>query len=112
MSENEQRKALNEAVFREVNEKIEELEHRFAIAENQSLDIVCECDHIECAEPLSVDLEIYEKVRSEPTLFLLLPGHQDSSVEDVVDAGDNYLIVRKRPGVPREIAEQTDPRSA
>ena len=33
------------------------------------------------------------------------------SVEDVVDAGGNYLIVRKRPGEPQDVAAETDPRS-
>jgi hypothetical protein len=111
MSENQRRKAANEAVFREVNERIEALQHVFATAEHEPLHIVCECDRIDCAERISVHLEVYEQTRNDSALFFVQPGHQDDSVEDVVDTGGDYVIVRKRPGEPQEIAEETDPRS-
>ncbi len=111
MSENQRRKAANEAVFREVNERIDSLQHRFAAVEHQPLHIICECDRIDCAEPLSVDPRVYEQTRSDSALFFVYPGHEDDSVEDVVDTGGGYLIVRKRPGEPQQIAKETDPRS-
>jgi hypothetical protein len=111
MSDKERRKAANEAVFREVNERIHSLQHMFADAEREPLHIVCECDRIDCAEPLSVDPRVYEETRSDSALFFVIPGHEDDSVEDVVDTGGRYLIVRKRPGDPQRIAELTDPRT-
>lgn len=111
MSENQRRKALNEAVFREVNERMETLQHTFAVTERLPLNIVCECDRLDCAERLSVPITTYERVRSDSALFFVRPGHDDESVEDVVDTGGDYMIVRKRPGEPQEIAEATDPRS-
>jgi hypothetical protein len=111
MSENQRRKAANEAVFREVNERIESLQHEFAAVEHQPLQIVCECDRIECADRLSVDPNIYEQVRSDSARFFVRPGHQDEGVEDVVDTGGDYMIVRKHAGEPQEIAEATDPRT-
>ncbi|MGN6797790.1 MAG: hypothetical protein ACTHKS_06540 [Gaiellaceae bacterium] len=111
MSENERRKALNEVVFREVNERIEALQSSFAVAERLPLNLVCECDRLDCAEQISVPVELYEKVRSDAALFFVRPGHEDESIEDVVDTGGDYMIVRKRPGDPQEIAERTDPRA-
>jgi hypothetical protein len=111
MSEVERRKALNEAVFREVNERIKSLQSSFAVAERLPLNLVCECDRLRCAEQLAVHLEIYEKVRSDSALFFVRPGHEDNSVEEVVDTGGDYMIVRKRAGDPQEIAESTDPRA-
>ena len=111
MSENERRKALNEVVFREVNERIKSLQSAFAVAEHQPLNIVCECDRLDCAEQIQVTVETYENVRSDSVLFFVRPGHEDDSVEDVIDTGGNYMIVRKRAGDPQDIAEQTDPRS-
>ncbi len=110
MSENQRRKAANEAVFREVNERIDSLQHRFATVEHEPLQIVCECDRINCAQRLSVNPDLYEKVRSDSALFFVFPGHDDESVEDVVETGPDYVVVRKRPGEPQQIAEQTDPR--
>lgn len=110
MSENQRRKALNEAVFRAVNERIETLQHSFAVTQRLPLNIVCECDRLDCSDGLSVDPDTYEKVRNDSALFLVRPGHEDETVETVVDTGGDYMIVRKRPGEPQEIAEQTDPR--
>jgi hypothetical protein len=111
MGENQRRKALSEAVFREVNENIETLQLAFAVAEDEPLDVVCECGRLACAERLSVRVDTYERVRSDSTLFLVLPGHEDTSIEDVVDTSGQYLVVRKRAGDPQEIAKQTDPRA-
>jgi hypothetical protein len=106
----QRRKAENEAVFREVNERIEGLQRTFALSADEPLQIVCECDRIQCAEALHVAVEEYERVRHDSAMFLVAPGHEDSEVEDVVDSGGDYLIVRKRPGEPQQIAAETDPR--
>lgn len=111
MGESRRRKAANEAVFREVNERIEGLQRDFAATHDQQLLLVCECDRIECTERLSVSPEIYERVRGNAACFFVLLGHEDPSVEDVVDTGGDYLIVRKRPGEARDLAVETDPRS-
>lgn len=38
MSEIERRKAVNEAVFRNVNERIKGLQHSFAVAEREAVE--------------------------------------------------------------------------
>ena len=111
MSEPQRRKAANEVVFREVNERIEGLQRHFALTEQEPLQLVCECDRLGCVEKLSVTLDAYERVRADPACFVVAPGHEDSEVEDVVDTGGRYVIVRKHAGEPRDIAESTDPRS-
>jgi hypothetical protein len=95
MDHPQRRKAQNEAVFREVNERIEVLHRQFGMADDEPLQIVCECDRVDCAERIDMPIEQYER----------------DAVEDVVDTGDGCLIVRKRAGEPAEIAEETDPRS-
>jgi hypothetical protein len=42
MDEKRRRRAEKEAVFREVNERIEGLQRTFALAEGEQLHIVCE----------------------------------------------------------------------
>jgi len=110
MDSTQRRKAANEAVFREVNERVERLERRLAVASPDDLPVVCECDRLDCVERLSVSVETYERVRADAHCFIVAPGHADASVEDVIDGGGAYLVVRKRPGEPQAIAEQTDPR--
>ena len=110
--EHARRVGANEAIFREVNEQIEKLNHSFAAAGEETIQIVCECGALSCAAMLSVPAAEYERVRSEATLFFVVAGHQDAAVEDVVDRNDgSYSVVRKHAGPAREIADATDPRA-
>jgi hypothetical protein len=110
MDEHQRRKAANELVFREVNERIEKLQHRYAITDREPLQIVCECDRLECALVLSVSVDAYERARSDGRCFFVAVGHEDPAVEEIVDSGGDYLVVRKRLGEPARIAEENDPR--
>jgi hypothetical protein len=111
MDDAQRRRAANEAVFREVNERIEDLQREFALTADEPLHLVCECDRLDCNVPLDVPIDVYERTRADPARFIVKPGHQDDSVEDVVDSVSDYLIVRKRAGAPRRVAAESDPRS-
>lgn len=111
MSSREERIGLNEAVFREVNERIEDLAERFDL-KTQSLDLICECGDAACVERISMTPADYEQIRSEAHQFAVYPGHENPDVESVVARLKGYDIVRKDRGVPAQIAEQTDPRDS
>ena len=106
-----ERIGLNEAVFREVNERITDLADQFGL-EEQPLDLVCECGNPSCIERITMSRADYEELRSDPTHFAVFPGHEEPDVETVVERRDGYDVVRKHEGEPAEIAERTDPRSA
>jgi hypothetical protein len=107
--ERARRIGLNEALFREVNERVTDLAQRFDPAGR--LALVCECGAVECAEGIRVDRDEYELVRADPRLFMVLAGHELEGVEDVVERRAGYVVVRKREGEPAHVAESTDPRS-
>jgi hypothetical protein len=109
MTERQRKLALNESMFREVNERLEELNQTFAEFTGE-LDVICECSDIECAERLRLPPEVYETVRADPTLFIVVPGHVSPDVEDKTAEAIGYEIVRKREGEAAEIARATDPR--
>jgi hypothetical protein len=109
VSTREERIGLNEAVFREVNERIEEVAETFEI-QSQPLDLICECGDAKCVQPLAMTRAEYEHVRSDPRHFAVHPGHELPDVEEVVERRKGYNIVSKNKGVPEQIAEQTDPR--
>ena len=110
MSSREERIGLNEAVFREVNERIEDLAETFDL-KTQSLDFLCECGDAACVERITMTRAEYEEVRSEAQQFAVHSGHEYPDIESVVSRLKGYDIVRKNKGVPKQIAEQTDPRS-
>lgn len=105
-----ERIGMNEAVFREVNERIEELADTFNLRE-EVLDLICECGDADCVQPIRMTRDEYEHVRSDQHHFAVHPGHEIPSVETVVERKKNYDIVSKDRGVAEQIAEQTDPRS-
>jgi hypothetical protein len=75
----ENRRAHNETLLREVNERVEEVATGFSgYGEDDGLLIgfICECGRDDCSEPLEVTHAQYEAVRSSPRRFLVVPGHE------------------------------------
>jgi len=101
--------ARNDAIFREANEHIEEAAEAFG--HSGAVPFICECAVASCREIVRLTLEQYEHVRSEPTTFLVTPGHEDVApeVEDVVERGDGYVIIEKL-GKAADVAEELDTR--
>lgn len=86
------RKALNEALFRQVNEQIEKL----GVAHRQDrLEIVCECASFGCTNPISISLGTYQDARRDPRTFIVAPGHTDASIEIAIAERDDYTLVQK-----------------
>jgi hypothetical protein len=105
--------ATNEGLFREVNDRVEEVAQeigkREPDRETGEADFLCECGHEACTETVRMTVAEYENVRSDETLFVVFPGHEDASVEDVGERHERYVVVRKHPE-EAAIAEATDPR--
>jgi hypothetical protein len=93
-----------------MNESMVAIQEKFTRDNGERLSLVCECDRISCAALIQVWPEAYEQIREDGASFLVLPGHEDLAVEEVVERDDRYLVVRKRPGEPRAVALETDPR--
>jgi hypothetical protein len=108
MSENEERIAKTESVFREVNERIAETADRF---HSKGADFVCECADPNCTTRVQAPLREYERVRSDPTHFLLANGHEVARVERVVRRRPGFSVVEKFNGTVAHFVRQTDPRS-
>jgi hypothetical protein len=110
VSVRERRIGLNEAVYREVNEKLRAVNEVFATI-TDTFEIMCECGHATCDERFSIAPDAYEELRRDPVLFAIVPGHEIPDVEEVVAETEAYAVVRKRSGDPAKVAAQTDPRS-
>ena len=103
--EDEKRMALNEAMFREINERLESQIPTFAHGRPE-LSIICECVDPDCTERITLTPEEYSAVRTDPRQFVVSPGHTRVDVEEVVIQNDRYEVVRKV-GVAGRIADQT-----
>ncbi len=104
------RAARNEALFRQVNERVRDVSQVFATLDPSPVDFVCECGLQDCTAPVSLRLHEYEAVRSVPTHFFVLPAHLIPEIERVVADHGSYVVVEKLPG-EQDIARATDPRA-
>ena len=100
--------AQNEALFREVNERIGAIAHQ--LGPDTPYEFLCECANADCTFRISLPPSVYESVRADPQQFVVLPLHYTPEVEDLVIEEDAYWVVRKT-GEAGEYVEQLDPRS-
>jgi hypothetical protein len=108
VAERERRIGRNEALFREVNERIQRVSQALEVA-NDNLRILCECGDASCFEHLDVSLPDYERVRAEPSFFFVRTGHERLNVEEVVEEQERYLVVRKTDGHAVAEARELNP---
>lgn len=106
--EPKRKKAKNQALFREVNERIEDVATEFAVPDEAAF--VCECGDARCTEMVALTLSEYVSVRSHGRRFAILPGHEDPTIESLVARYDRYAIVEKT-GEAGRIADSLDPRA-
>jgi hypothetical protein len=107
VSLSDERLAKNEALFRVVNERLDEVGD--AIPWSKTTDYLCECSAAACIEIVELTNDEYERARSHPTRFVLVPGHQRPELERVVEEHERFLLVEKTAAVDEIIEE--DPRS-
>jgi hypothetical protein len=101
--------ARNQSLFREVNERIEDLnEGRGTILPLG--EWVCECADEACVGRMKLTVPEYEAIRQDGNRFPVLPGHEQLDVERVVERNERYLVVEKL-GKGAAVAREHDPRS-
>lgn len=119
MDRRHERQARNEALIREVNERIEDVDRA---AEEGRVDpgetvfeFLCECGvggdgDVGCEEYVRMTIREYEVVRAQDDRFVLSPGHEEDALESVVIRTERYVVVDKRREAERFVAD--DPRGA
>ena len=100
-----ERLARNQALFREVNERLLELNDGF---QDGSMVFVCECSMVDCTTTLAMSRADYELVRAHPTFFTIAAGHEIPEIEKVIDERNGFTIVQKV--TESDYAVETDPR--
>jgi hypothetical protein len=104
MTTREARLAENEAVFREVNERIAEVSDRFEL---EAVTAICECATSDCTQRFELSRGEYDEVRSRSLQFAVVPSHERPDIERVIGRRARYLIVEKI-GEGADVAEEQD----
>jgi hypothetical protein len=104
------RAARTQSLFREINERVQDINEAFSFAVPLG-DWVCECADQSCTERIEVTLPEYDDLRSSPTRFAVAPSkdHVVPEVEEIVAKTDRFWVVEKI-GAAGELAAKVDPR--
>jgi len=105
-TQEEVRKAHNEALFRDANESVRAVQEDLGMPDGL-MPFLCECNDPQCRTIVRLTTVEYEEIRAEPTRFFLAPGHP--SAGKVVAEHSNYTVADKT-GIGAEVAVETDPR--
>ena len=97
----------HQSLFREVNERIDELAQAFDLRDE--VPILCDCASPDCNERIVLTQTEYENLRRIPTHFAVLPGHDIPEVERVVEQNERFVTVEKF-GASAIAAIKLDPR--
>ena len=109
MTDAAERKALNEAAFRNANETLERGARELVDAGGASLvPFLCECPKPDCTQVVLLTLREYEHIRGRPFGVTAI-GHDDPSIERVVAENDRFVTTEKF-GAAGEMHGRTDPR--
>jgi hypothetical protein len=112
----QQRQARNEALVRQVNERIEQVDQDAGFADEDTFEFFCECGlgddegAIACEERVAMTLAEYEEVRTQDDRFAVVPGHENVALEEVIRGCDRFLVVDKKPAAESFVRD--DPRGA
>jgi hypothetical protein len=110
----EERVAKNQALFRQVNERVKGISEPFieiaGSAGVELMDFVCECGRAGCHDTMPMTLDEYEQARAQPTTFAIRPGHEAADVETVLTSNERFALVEKHTD-ESDVARATDPRS-
>ena len=105
-STDEEKRAENEAAFRQANEAIRATERELEPPLDR-VPYLCECDDVACRETIRLTAAEYERIRREGATFAIARGHHTEG--DVLEEHGDYLVVRKPDG-GGEVARALDPR--
>ena len=89
------RLALNEATFRELNERLAEHDRQAGYA-SLAMEFVCECPEPACGRHLRLTADQWSAIHRDARTFVVAPGHEAAAwIEEVVERGAGYWLVRK-----------------
>jgi len=105
--------AATQSVFREVNERVRDLNNAVEYMDIGDLHecFTCECARQDCKEHLMMSLDAYEEIRRIPTHFGVAPrmSHVFQDIERIFETFRGYWVVEKF-GEAGLAATELDPR--
>jgi hypothetical protein len=91
MDAREDRVDRNEAASRVFNTRIQQLVAK--LRRSRDFQVICECGDYECNEQIHLSPAEYDDVRSDARRAIVVAGHENLEIEQVVSRHPSYLVV-------------------
>jgi len=93
------KRVLNEFGSKILNEerldKVFESRKSSRLSPHSDMSFHCECDDKACNETIMMSTEEYQRVHRKTKHFVVVPGHVQLDIEEVVAAFNNFVLVEK-----------------
>jgi hypothetical protein len=89
-----QRLARNEDLFRQVNDRIDDLATAHG-SDTHTYDFFCECSDLSCSERVHLTLGEYAHIRADPSRFVVVKGHVLDEIEHVIERAEDHVLIEK-----------------
>lgn len=95
----ERRLVENEMLFRstnrEVQRRVKKDRPKADGPDGTKLHFYCECSRFYCRDRIKLTVDEYEAATDNEKQFIVLPGHENTSVEKIIRSGEGYVVVEK-----------------
>lgn len=102
--------AINETIFREMNEWTEASNDANPGSDRPMHTYLCECSDRGCTDAISLTRPEYEAVRAVSVRFAIALDHENPEIDRVVSENERFATVDKFFGAGMRIARASDPR--
>ena len=89
--------AMEQSRFRAANDRLRRIVTSYGFEAEDRAPFICECADHGCFETVMLSLAEYDHVRSKPSWFVLVAGHEDDEAtgERVLELERGHVIVEK-----------------
>jgi hypothetical protein len=94
MASRQERLAENQRLFRDANERFEELIGA-RVDGRGPVPFLCECADLDCRDRIELKTSDYDAAHVDAAQYVILPGHGMIDGEEVVEDNGDYFVVRK-----------------
>jgi hypothetical protein len=100
----DERRAENEVLFKEHNERIKSHVQRLLDETSKEvlpIGFVCECSKVDCQEKIEMPVSEYRNLRENHKQFIIRLGHESPDIERVIHKAEAWQVVEKYETPPR-----------
>lgn len=98
----ERRLKENEIIFREANENIRQFIEETTGKKNEAVRFYCECSNMKCKGRISISTNEYKQAHKSQKHFIVIPGHEVTKIEKVLNKSAKFNVVQKFGAMPGE----------